>query len=93
MEKQTVVPQVADVIYVDTQLYLGRGKDDFCGGKATVTAVSAGTNPFIEIAQKPGISYNWKYLADKQVALAEKFGDEWARPDPDARPEFNEDWH
>jgi hypothetical protein len=93
MEKPIETPEVGDVIYVDTELFMGHGKDDFCGGRATVTAIHAGKSPFVEIAQNPGRSYSWAYLAGLQVALAEKFGDAWAFPDPDTRPEFNEDWH
>ena len=45
---------------------------------------------FIEVAQNPGCLYNWEFLAAKQVALAAEFGDAWAHPKPDLRPEFNE---
>jgi hypothetical protein len=93
--KLVLVPKPGDVVYVDTDLYLSHGADDFRGGKATVAAVRPGTSkggevPFIEVEQNPGCFYNWEVLAAKQDALAAEFGDTWAHPDPDLRPEFNE---
>jgi hypothetical protein len=89
------VPKPGDVIYVDTELYVSHGVDDFRGGKATVTAVRMGVSrgasvPFVEVAENPGSFYNWELLAEKQAALAAEFGDVRAHPDPDPRPEFNE---
>lgn len=91
----TSVPKPGDVVYVDTDLYLWHGVDDFRGGRATVVAVTGGGSkwkdvPFIEVAQNPGCRYNWELLAAKQGALAAEFGDAWAHPEPDLRPEFNE---
>jgi len=84
-----------DVIYVDTSLYLSHGRDDFCGGLAEVieatTGISAGdSTPFVRLAQEPDTLHNWPYLAAKQKKLREEFGKNWAHPDPDNRPEFNE---
>ena len=89
------VPKPGDVVYVDTDLYVWHGADDFRGGKATVASVRPGTSkgdevPFIEVVQNPGTLYNWGLLGAKQDALAAEFGDTWAHPDPDLRPEFNE---
>lgn len=89
------VPKPGDVIYVDTELYLSHGVDDFRGGKATVSQVKDETlgglgGPFVEVAENPGSFYNWEYLAEKQAELAAKFGDARAHPIPDYRPEFNE---
>ena len=89
------VPKVGNVIYLNTQLHLSHGIDDFRGGKATVTKVfmdvSGGKpTPFIETAEDPGARYNWEILAEAQAQLAAKFGDSWAHPDPDYRPEFND---
>jgi hypothetical protein len=91
----TSVPNPGDVVYVDTDLHLSHGADDFRGGKATVVAVTSGRSKgesaaFIEVAQNPGCLYNWELLAAKQGALAAEFGDAWAHPKPDLRPEFNE---
>jgi hypothetical protein len=84
-----------DVIYVDTSLYLSHGRDDFCGGLAEVIEVKAGisagdSTPFVRLAQEPDTLHNWPYLAAKQKELRERFGKNWAHPDPDNRPEFNE---
>jgi hypothetical protein len=89
------VPKPGDVVYVETELHLSHGADDFRGGKATVAAVRMQTSlgkqiPFIEVVQNPGSFYNWAHLAEKQAALAAAFGEAWAHADPDVRPEFNE---
>jgi hypothetical protein len=93
------VPELhpGDVIYLDTEIYLGRGRDDFCGGLAEVTEFShdvraPGSTPFVVVAQKQS-QYNWTLLAAKQQRLHAKFGNTWSHPDPDYGPEFNEDWH
>jgi hypothetical protein len=86
------VPKPGDVIYVDTDLYVWHGADDFRGGKATVSAVrTEGTSVGIEVAQNPGTVYTWALLEPKQAELEAQFGDSWAHPDPDLRPEFNDD--
>jgi hypothetical protein len=89
-------PKPGDIIYVETERYVWHGADDICGGKATVAA--APTNgtycvepPFVCIVEQPGASYNWNMLSQKQAELAAEFGDSWAHPDPDLRPEFNTD--
>jgi hypothetical protein len=90
------VPKVGDIIYVDTDLHVWHGADDFRGGKATVSAVRVeGTfgNPsvVVEVEQNPGTLYTWALLEPKQAELEAKFADIWAHPDPDFRPEFNDD--
>jgi hypothetical protein len=90
------VPKPGDVIYVDSDLYVWHGADDFRGGKATVSAVhtevtSSDPSPFIEVSENPGTLYNWALLAPKQSELEARYGDAWAHPDPDLRPEFNDD--
>jgi hypothetical protein len=84
-----------DVIYVGSALYLSHGRDDFCGGLAEVIEIKAGisagdSTPFVRLAQEPDTLHNWPYLAAKQKELRERFGKNWAHPDPDNRPEFNE---
>jgi hypothetical protein len=84
-----------DVIYVDTELYVFHGRDDFCGGLAEVIEylddTSAGKpNPFVVVAQEPDARHNWRLLAAAQRKLRAEFGARWAHPDPDYRPEFNE---
>lgn len=92
---ETRLPNVGDEIYVPTELYLSHGMDDFCGGLARVTAVKEGisggkTVHFIQIAERPGSSYNWEqYLVLEQEKLKARFGKSRAHPDPDDRPEFN----
>ena len=85
-----------DVIYVDTCLYLGHGRDDFRGGLAEVIGfradTSAGTpTAFVCAAQEPDSWHNWRMLATEQKKLREHHGKEWSHPEPDYRKEFN-DW-
>jgi len=85
-----------DVIYIGTELYLGHGRDDFRGGLAEVSEMhmekSKGQpTPFVRVVQQPDTIHNWKLLASEQKELRQRHGKNWAHPDPDDRPEFN-DW-
>ena len=88
--------RIGDVVYVDTELYVRHGRDDFRGGLAEVTEVRPDISkgkptPFIRVAQEPDTLHNWKILAADQKKLRAEFGKSWSRPDPDNRAEFNED--
>jgi hypothetical protein len=88
--------QKGDVIYIGTELYLGHGRDDFRGGLAEVIDVrqekSKGQlTPFVRVVQQADTIHNWKLLASEQKELRKRHGKDWAHPDPDDRPEFN-DW-
>src|SRR3954470_15042109 len=92
-----LVPElrVGDVIYVDTELYVSHGRDDFRGGLGEVIEfgadISAGKQtPFVRVAQEPDTWHNWRELVSMQKKLRAEFGKSWAHPDPDHRPEFNE---
>lgn len=89
------VPELrpGDVIYVETERYLGHGRDDFHGGLIEVTEFRSGGTPFVVVAKEQKSAYNWNLLATWQQRLRSKFGQTWAHPDPDSRPEFNKDWH
>jgi len=85
-----------DVIYIGTELYLGHGRDDFRGGLAQVSEVRQDISkgqpmPFVRVVQQPDTIHNWKLLASEQKELRQRHGKDWAHPDPDDRPEFN-DW-
>lgn len=89
-------PRVGDVIYVETELYLGHGVDDFRGGLAEVSEIRQDISkgqptPFVRVLQQMGTIHNWKLLASEQKELRQRHKKEWAHPDPDHRPEFN-DW-
>jgi hypothetical protein len=92
------VPELhkGDVIYIGTELYLGHGRDDFRGGLVEVSEMrmekSKGQpTPFVRVVQQPDTIHNWKLLASEQKELRQRHGKDWAHPDPDDRPEFN-DW-
>jgi hypothetical protein len=88
--------RAGDVIYLDTELYISHGRDDFRGGLAEVVEVKPekiGGKPvsFVRAAQEPDTWHNWTtFLAPMQKRLREEFRKKWAHPDPDWRPEFNE---
>jgi hypothetical protein len=84
-----------DIIYVDTDLYLSHGIDDFRGGLAEVADFNTQTSaakptPFVKVVQLLDTWHNWKMLAEQQPRLRAEFGKSWSHPDPDYRPEFNE---
>ena len=90
------VPELrkGDVIYVETELYLGHGVDDFRGGLAEVSEMQEGKSKgqpvlYIRVVQQPDTLHNWHYLAAEQKKLRAGHGKSWAHPDPDHRPEFN----
>jgi hypothetical protein len=88
--------QKGDVIYIGSELYLGHGRDDFRGGLAEVSDVrqekSKGQlTQFVRVVQQMDTIHNWKLLASEQKELRKRHGKVWAHPDPDDRPEFNED--
>jgi hypothetical protein len=87
--------RAGDVIYLDTELYLSHGRDDFRGGLALVTGVRGGVSAgkpadYVECREQPGSWYNWHMLAEAQPKLRANFGRNWSHPDPDYRREFNE---
>jgi hypothetical protein len=86
--------RLGDVIYVETELYLGHGVDDFRGGLAEVGEMQEGKSKgrpvlYIRVVQQPDTLHNWHYLAAEQKKLRAEHGKNWAHPDPDHRPEFN----
>ena len=88
-------PRPGDFIYLPTAAYISHGRDDFQGGRCTVSEVHPGISGgedavYVSVHERPGHRYNWEFLAKEQVALCALFGDSPGRVDPDYRPEFNE---
>jgi hypothetical protein len=86
-------PRVGDEVYVPSSLYLWHGRDDFAGGLCRVSAVTTlvDTHLFVEVEEHPGTLYSWDDLVRQQDELRARYGDRRGHPDPDWRPEFNED--
>jgi len=87
-------PQVGDIIYVNSSLFVSPGEEDFVGGMATVIEVEerdAQGHPtvFVRVEEDPESWYNWEHLEPQQEELERHFGKEWAFADPDWHPEFN----
>ena len=87
-------PKIGQEIYIDTELYLSHGRDDFDGGLCTIIAIKGGKNkklvPFVEVKERPGRLYNWKYLEPRQKELKKMFGKRRGCANPDMDPKFNE---
>ncbi len=86
-----------DVIYVETELYLGHGVDDWRGGLIEVIdfnmQVSGGKpRPYACVLMQTHSWHNWQMLAAKQKELRAECGKRWAHAIPDHRPEFNKWW-
>lgn len=92
-----ILHKKGDRIYVPTSLYMYRGEDDFIGGLATVKDFDIVdyldenhvNKVMVSIEERPGTSYNYKHLLEKQESLKAEFGENKAYPDPDINPEFN----
>lgn len=87
------LPVIGQEIYVRGAMYMSRGEDDFAGGKAVISKIEecGGSQPYlmVGIAERPGWLGGWATIEAEQEALAARYGDERAHPDPDTRPEFN----
>jgi hypothetical protein len=97
-------PKINEQIYVPTALYVYNGADDFIGGLATISDIKYNNDLpkdhfnycFIAIKERPGKLLNWNHLLEKQKELKKKFKNKIAHPEPDLRPEFNDEnegWH
>lgn len=88
------MPSVGDILYVPSMLYLSHGADDFHGGKCTISRVIAGGNPldpYVEIAEWPGVEIRYVPLFKEQKKLKIEYGNAVGHLCPDYRPEFNDD--
>ena len=88
------LPAPGDTVYIPTALYISHGRDDFAGGRCTVSRLKTGTSAgkptlFIEVNERPGHLYNWGYLAARQEELAARYGNSVGHADPDYSEEFN----
>jgi hypothetical protein len=97
-------PSYDEKVYVPTSLHVYRGLDDTHGGIAHIDEIHVNeflpvdhyNHIMVTVKELPGHSYNWRYLLENQTEWVEEFGEQIAYPDPDDRPEFNDDeadWH
>ncbi|NIO19635.1 MAG: hypothetical protein GTN76_02515 [Candidatus Aenigmarchaeota archaeon] len=92
-------PKIGQKILAPSSLYLHRGRDDFCGGMATISRIDIRDcgNPYnnimVMLEERPGCWYNWNHLNEQQPVLKAKYGENpgEAHKDPDYREEFNRD--
>jgi hypothetical protein len=88
MKKAPNKPVVGSDIYVGTSLYIDHGEDDFQGGLCTIKhkemSTSAGKPTwFVTVKERPGVSYNWEILMERQEELKAEFGNNRGYKDPD----------
>ena len=97
-------PEIGDKIYVPTALHVYRGLDDFAGGLATINRIEASDHLPVDhvnhlkvgVKENPTVMYYWHFLSEKQERMAIDYAGRIANPDPDDRPEFNDEnegWH
>ena len=90
-------PKVGDLIYVPTRMSLGHGHDDISGGLATIKSVERHperaarrmNDIFVSVLEVEN-NFNWRCLLDDQKKHLGRYRSEFAHPDPDDRPEFND---
>jgi hypothetical protein len=88
-------PFIGQKLYVPTQLHLHHGVDDIAGGLAIVSHIQQWGNGkyFVGFSELPdGETYSYSYLLENQTEWAAEYGNQTARPNPDLRPEFNDDY-
>jgi hypothetical protein len=87
-------PRIGQDVYVGSILYLTHGRDDFAGGLCRIVEIfpdDPSDGVFVEVEEDAGTRYSWKYLMENQDDWRERYGDRRGHPDPDWRPEFNEE--
>lgn len=87
-EPPTDVPKAGDLIYLPTRGSIDHGYDDVRGGVGVVKEVREGTSAgepafYVAAHEQPGRGHNWEFLSEEQAEYKQRYGDEWARPDPD----------
>lgn len=79
-------PIVGKDIYIPTALYIDHGQDDFAGGLCQIKSVKFSMQAddwVVEVAERPGHSYYWKYISERQAEWKKRYGKTRGRPDPD----------
>ncbi|MGV8125024.1 MAG: hypothetical protein AB2L14_35195 [Candidatus Xenobiia bacterium LiM19] len=72
------VPEVGQEVYVDSSVYIEFPEQDFIGGLARISGVSADRKT-IEVEEDPGGSFRWEKLMMMQTELRDRFGSARAR--------------
>lgn len=98
-KKLGIVHKTGDKMYVYGSMSLSHGIDDFAGGIATVKNIILSDHlpsdhcnyVMVVFEENPCSQYNYRSLLEKQKELKTTYGDQIAHPDPDDRPEFNDD--
>ncbi|MEK6949097.1 MAG: hypothetical protein AABX34_02675 [Nanoarchaeota archaeon] len=85
-------PQIGMDIYLPTELHVYNGANDFQGGLCRIVNITEEYGfTGVGVFERLGKVYNWDYLLKNQEKWEQQYGDRRGFPDPDLRPEFNND--
>jgi hypothetical protein len=92
MKDPYYIPEIGDLVYVDSSLHVTHGIDDFIGGLCEVKSIETFGEKLhrIRVKEDPDTSYSWEYLLELQDKLKKEFGEKKGHSRPDLRSEFNE---
>lgn len=84
-------PIIGEDIYLNTELYIGHGQDDFHDGLCKINKIEKSSHLpedhynylMIGVEENPRSFYNWRYLLEHQDEWKEEFGDTRGYQDPD----------
>ena len=93
------IPNKGELIYIDGKCFLSHGEDDYCGGLATIKEVIINNDLPIDhcnyimiiVSEIPRWKLNYKNLLKKQKELKERYGNNFAYPDPDYESDGRDD--
>jgi len=75
LPKETPMPKVGDIIYLDGENEMG---NVIFGGKAKISDVENGKGQvFIKVEGFPELTYGWQSLSARQEELKKKSGEQW----------------
>lgn len=89
------LPKVGDEVYVPSAFYISRGRDDVCGGRATVERIEERADWgdqnrwWIYVHEVPDRGYNWALISRDQERLRREYAGKVAHPCPDDHPSSN----
>jgi hypothetical protein len=86
--------KIGDILYIQSEAYIGHGEDDIAGGLATVSETGKWPNGicyvcFEEVGNHK--QYNLEIILEKQKEFAEKYAGRTAHPMPDYN-DYGERW-
>lgn len=80
-------PPAGSKIYIPTEMYIDRGRDDILGGLATIIGYaenrfSRSGDVWVKVKEVPN-QFSLQFLLENQTLWEKEYGNQQARPDPD----------